>query len=186
MTDESEESRTSPRTSLFAAAILDAGASRFTVRIRNISPSGALIQGNELPPAGAFVQLARGGLAASGEIRWTHDGKAGLSFTDDIRVEDWLQSCASKAHQHGVDEIVSAIRTGVQPAASGGGKPQPGKTITEPVSSPGGLLDIQQIVADVADRLAADPAVLERHAGDIQQLDVAASMLASLRRRPPG
>jgi hypothetical protein len=186
MTDRSPDSRTDRRTSLFAAAILDAGASRFTVRIRNISPSGALIQGDALPPAGTSVMIVRGSLAASGSVRWSRDGRAGLAFTDAIRVEDWLSSCAPKTHQHGVDLIVAAIRTGVRPAASGAEMPKPGKTIPEPVSSTAGLVAIQQIIAGIAGRLAADPAVLERHSGDIQQLDAVASILESLWRRPPG
>jgi hypothetical protein len=186
MTDKREESRTNPRTSLFAAAILDAGPTRFPVRIRNISSSGALVQGNELPPAGTAVLIVRGNLAASAEIRWVRDGKAGLSFTDVICVGDWLKSCASKAHQHSVDALVAAIRTGTSPAAPGGGEPQPTRTMDELAPPSGGLLDIQQIVTDVAERLAADPDILERHARDIQQLDLVASMLASLARRAPG
>jgi hypothetical protein len=62
---------------------------------------------------------------------------------------------------------------------------QPGRW--DELAPPSGeLLDIQQIVTDVAERLAVDPDILERHARDIQQLDVEASMLASLARRAPG
>jgi hypothetical protein len=180
MTHRINEGRTSPRTSLFAAAILESGHTRFPVRIRNISSSGALLQGDTLPRAGTIVRMVRGSLAASGAIRWCRDGRAGLSFTDAIQVEDWLRSCASKAHQQGVDAIVTAVKSGAQFAMPDSGKPPFQKN-----APPSGLLDVQKIVAAVAERLAADPAMLERHAGEIQQLDFAASIIASLMERSP-
>jgi hypothetical protein len=185
MTERHKEGRTSPRTSLFAAAVLDSGATRFPVRIRNISPAGALVQGNALPLVGSFVELVRGQLRASGDIRWSQNGKAGVSFTDAIAVEEWIRSCVSKAHQHGVDEIVATIRTGLASTGPGGTKLGPGQLTAMPVQAPGGILDIRHIVTDVAERLAADPAIVERHAAAIQQLDVVAAMLASIARMPP-
>jgi hypothetical protein len=181
MTQRPNDGRTSQRTSLFAAAILESGALRFPIRIRNISSTGALLQGDALPRAGTFVRLIRGGLTASGAVRWNQGGKAGLSFTDPIEVEDWLRSCASKAHQQGVDAIVAAIKSGVVSAGHDAGRPQSGNIF----SSPEELDHIQRAIAAIAGRLAADPAVLEHHAGDIQQLDGIASKLASLPRKPP-
>lgn len=154
------------------------------VRIRNISPSGALIQGDELPPAGTGIRLIRGSLVAAGDVRWVRAGKAGLSFTDGIRVTEWLASCAQKTHQHGVDEIVAAVRTGTVPKAQRSAETAPAETIGAPLDACEDLLRVQEMVTDVAERLAADPAVLEKHAGDIQRLDAAVAIVASLRKTP--
>jgi hypothetical protein len=184
MTQRPNDGRTSQRTSLFAAAILESGAIRFPIRIRNISSTGALLQGDALPRAGTFVRLIRGGLTASGDIRWTQGGKAGLSFTDPVEVEAWLRSCASKAHQQGVDAMVTAIRSGVR-GPGPAGEHQGSAASGDSLASPGDLGEIRRAIAAIAERLAADPAVLERHGGDIQQLDGIVSILTSLTQEPP-
>ena len=76
------------------------------------------------------------------------------------------------------------MRTGTVPKAQRSAETAPAETIGAPLDACEDLLRVQEMVTDVAERLAADPAVLEKHAGDIQRLDAAAAIVASLRKTP--
>jgi hypothetical protein len=62
--------RSELRSNLFLSAELVVGPAALPVRVRNLSPHGALVDGGSLPPAGASVRLVRGDLSAEGEIAW--------------------------------------------------------------------------------------------------------------------
>ncbi|HEX9947586.1 MAG TPA: hypothetical protein VGA98_08605, partial [Allosphingosinicella sp.] len=57
----SPEDRVAPRTNLLLAATAEVGGRSLPVRIRNLSETGALIEGAGLPDAGMSLVLARGG-----------------------------------------------------------------------------------------------------------------------------
>lgn len=82
--------RRSERTHLFLVAILSVGATSNTVRVRNLSPTGALVEGAALPAVGSAIVLRRGSLDAAGTLVWAADGRAGLSFSAPVAVAAWL------------------------------------------------------------------------------------------------
>jgi hypothetical protein len=84
------ESRAGDRKNLFVVAQLIWGNGNSAVRVRNISPSGALIEGDRLPPAHTAVKLGRGELIVHGELVWQGAGKAGLAFVEPVQPGDWL------------------------------------------------------------------------------------------------
>jgi hypothetical protein len=84
------ESRAGDRKNLFVVAQLIWAKGNSAVRVRNISPSGALIEGDRLPPAHTAVKLGRGELIAEGELVWQVAGKAGLAFVEPVQPGDWL------------------------------------------------------------------------------------------------
>lgn len=173
------ENRESSRKSLFAAAVLCFGEARASVRIRNISRRGALIECPDPPEAGTALRLVRGSLSAVGRIRWTEGKKAGLAFAGQIDVAGWLASCAFRGHQERVDEIVSAIRRDSLVAAGDPGPEDPALAMNaqQLIES---LLAIQHRIQHAAEAMALDPAVLTEHGAELQSLDGSVRMVRDL------
>ena len=80
----------SPRSTMLRSALLDVGVAKGEVRIRNISSTGALIDGIEFPidPEGVDVQIELlEGTMFPAIVKWAKDGKAGLEFTQNFNLE---------------------------------------------------------------------------------------------------
>jgi hypothetical protein len=109
MRAEQAERRSNSRSNVFLAATLEAGSARVPVRIRNLAPNGALIEGTPLPPYGAKIRLIRADLAADGEIAWLSDTFAGVNFHETIDVARWARRPPNPGQER-VDAVVSALR----------------------------------------------------------------------------
>ena len=104
-----KENRSEGRSNVFLSGTIDASGVSFAVRIRNLSPNGALIDAAELPPAGTKVRLLRGSLSASGELTWNSCGQGGITFQRSIDVPRWVQR-VGHAGQQRIDRAVAAIQ----------------------------------------------------------------------------
>jgi hypothetical protein len=161
-----DEGRRQPRTHLFVAAAVYSDGDAARVRIRNMSPSGALIEGSDLPEPGTAVTLRRGSLAASGEVAWKADQKAGIAFCSPVQVASWMSRQPSSPQER-VDAIVADFKTGRQE----------GEHRQGPADPPGiGSLesDLRELRADLAqlgEKLVNDPVLIAAHP-EIQMLDV--------------
>ena len=80
----------SPRTTILRSARMEIGGDGGEVRLRNISATGAMIDGVELPAelvgVDCLIELIEDQLF-SATIRWTDDGKAGLAFAENFDLE---------------------------------------------------------------------------------------------------
>ncbi|WP_380785230.1 EAL domain-containing protein [Sphingomonas sp. R86521] len=80
----------SPRTKMLRSARIAIDGTRGAVRIRNISPKGAMIDGLEIEgdPAGLEMQieLLEDEMIAA-HIRWAKDGKAGIEFVEAFNLD---------------------------------------------------------------------------------------------------
>ena len=103
------DQRSKGRSNVFLTAVLDSGAARCPVRIRNLSASGALIEASAFPPVGASVRLLRGELSAVGTLAWADAGHGGISFQSDIDVAAWVRRIGHGGQQR-VDGVVAALR----------------------------------------------------------------------------
>jgi hypothetical protein len=101
--------RSAGRSNVFLAAVLHGGAAPAPVRIRNISPTGALIEGASLPPEGTAIRLVRGDLSGNGELAWSSAGNAGIRFVDAVDVASWVRRVGHSGQQR-VDRVVAALR----------------------------------------------------------------------------
>jgi PilZ domain-containing protein len=156
------DGRHQPRTHLFVVATLSADSNSSTVRIRNISPSGALLESSQLPEPGTKMMLKRGSLRATGRIAWKASRKAGIRFDSPIFVTDWLAQKGS-AQQGQVDELVSSLKSGSAPAR------------TRDNQSPETVeLELMMLRADLlalGNALIGDPILVATHP-EIQALDI--------------
>ena len=164
-----------PRTNLFAMATIYTETGSMPVKVRNLSVSGARVEGPVLPPAGARVRICRGSLQVAAEVAWSASGSAGLRFESIIRVADWLPQGRSIAAQQRADDLVHQNRmspTG-RPISTAPEVPSARPTALE-------LLRIKHAIESLADDLANDRGFVERHAPKLQMLDTAAQALGKL------
>jgi hypothetical protein len=171
------ESRSSARTNLFVMAAIFVGLGSEPVKVRNLSPNGALIEGASLPESGTKVRLCRANLEVDGEIMWCRGGRAGLQFQSPVVVADWLPAGSAKAGQQRVDLLVQKFKN------DGLNNPPSSVTIGEidgKKIDQDELVHLRAAIESLAEDLAADSSVVERHWSKLQTLDIVAQALGKL------
>lgn len=163
---------------MFVMATIYADRDWAPVRVRNLSPTGALIEGPVLPHHGTQVRLTRGSLSVRGAIVWHKDGRAGLRFDSTISVADWLPQGRAMTAQQRVDEIVQQTRT----VCNGVLARTPADYLVSQSTKPSAtdLTRLRLAIQSLAEDLAADPAVVESHGSKLQTLDITAQTLRKL------
>jgi hypothetical protein len=74
------EGRREPRYSLLLCVRLLSARGALPAKLRDLSLSGALVEGYGLPPAGSTLFLVRGDLELSARVAWQRGDRAGLEF----------------------------------------------------------------------------------------------------------
>jgi hypothetical protein len=166
-TPDAHEGRRHERTHLFLAASLHSNAGACPVHVRNISASGALIEGSILPNQGDRLILRRGSLEAAASIVWKAGRKAGISFASLIPVVDWMARQPG-THQGRVDDMIQAIRSG-----SGNLPDRPGEVEMAPERSlETELRALRGTLTELEKGLLGDVILIATHP-EIQLLDIA-------------
>ena len=80
--DESEttQNRRTRRSHFLMAASIEADGVTVAVKLRNLSPEGALVEGDQLPAVGSSVIFRKKELNLPGHIAWVTAGRAGIAF----------------------------------------------------------------------------------------------------------
>jgi hypothetical protein len=158
---------------MFVLATMVADTVSAPIKIRNMSPGGALIEGDALPAVGEQVCLRRGDLTAAGKVVWRRAGKAGLRFEGDIQVTRWLP--AGSGNQQLVDRMFAELKA--TPTAS----PSPAVPQRERASISGQeVLQLADALDALADDLSGHTAVIAHHASKLQTLDIASQVLRKI------
>jgi hypothetical protein len=157
---QSSDLRVESRSNIFVMATMYAGGGSTPVRVRNMSPSGALVEAPGLPAVGTSVRLSRGSLTVGCDVMWMGDGKAGLRFSDPVTVNDWIPLGKRGSGQQLIDEIVHRARLG--------GRAQAAPATVEIADE---MVQLRQMLERVGEELASDPAVLTRHGPALQTID---------------
>lgn len=161
-----DDGRRAARTHLFVAATLSFAGGSAPVHIRNMSPSGALIEGAVLPGQGEPATLRRGSLEAIVKVVWISGRKAGASFVSAVHVADWMSRTVS-CHQAQVDNLLHEIRSGQGPKCSGGTTLDQGEPAIEAE-----LRELRLELARLEHALGGDEAVIMAHP-EVQLFDIA-------------
>ena len=156
------------RSNVFLSATLLAAGVTLPVRIRNISPTGVLLDGAGLPPQGSVIHLRRGSLSAGGEIAWQRDGLCGVRFDTAVVVNDWVRRTEHKG-QARVDEMIALVRN--LPNDRGGA--------AGPQESADSLRSISADLTQSCERLANLPDVVATCSDEILRLDAIAQRLTN-------
>lgn len=171
---ETANSRSEERLNMFVMATLYATTGSAPVKVRNMSSLGALVEGPMMPAVDTVVALRRGSLSVAGRVAWREEGRCGLRFDCPTCVDEWLPK---KVPQSRVDQLVEQTKSGLTGHAPGllhEWSPGP-RSVTDLE-----LKNLRNALHALADDLAEDPVVLERHASKLQALDLAAQILARL------
>lgn len=171
LVDEVKCARKAHRTNMFVMAAMSVGLISGPVKIRNLSTSGALIEGSSLPEVGTEVTLRRGKSAASGRVVWSSNGKAGIQMGNHVQVADWMPS--GLTHQNSIDHLVEMVKKETQTSFG-----------TTPAStahvSRSELLSLADAISSLADLLAEQEDLIMRFSSNLQTLDLASQVLRKL------
>jgi hypothetical protein len=85
---QNRRSRRSP-VLLTAAILVDGGP--VTVKLRNLSEEGALVESDTLPPEGSLTRFQRNELEVSGRVVWVQGKFAGVRFDTPLKREEVLR-----------------------------------------------------------------------------------------------
>jgi hypothetical protein len=161
--------RSQSRSNVFLSASLVCGAVTLPVRVRNMSRTGALVDGGSLPAVGAKIRLIRGDLIADGEVAWQHDGQIGVRFSGQIDVAAWVKKVGHSGQQR-VDNAIAALRRH---------EALPANAEAQPLS----LVRIGVELQAICDRLAGSAAVTVEFGEELVKLDTLAQRLQQLASR---
>ncbi len=177
---------------MFLAAALRAGGEQSPVKVRNMSPHGAMIDTALGPPPGTEVMLIRGSLMAQGTVVWSSEKRCGLHFSSALVVAEWL-AAPQQGEQQRVDEVVAQVRAEAAraPVPAPTALPDPVVPAAAPVLSAPPRADAQlvddfralrRLLQDLEDDLASDDDTVARHGMKLQNLDIAMQMIRALER----
>lgn len=87
--------RAAARARLQASATLQSIARDTRVMVRNLSCTGAMVEGDDLPRAGRTVLFKRDGIEEMATIVWSEGGRCGLEFFEPISHDEVVRQSRS-------------------------------------------------------------------------------------------
>ena len=85
------QNRKSRRSQVLLTATLEHGGATQSVKLRNLSSEGALVESDKLPIEGTSVVFCRNELCVSGRVVWVNDHYAGIAFTEKLQPAQVLR-----------------------------------------------------------------------------------------------
>jgi hypothetical protein len=180
------EARSYARTNTMLAAMLEFDGEQHPVSVRNLSASGAMLDGRQLPLEGQSVVLYRDEHRIPAQVVWTARNRCGLSFGVHVKVDHLIKrpkasgiAAPPPSHQARVDAIQRALRENravpsFQESEALVGAAAVGKRLVDEIGY------AHRLVERVGEDLTGDSYVLTRYALVLQQLDEAEQLLRKL------
>ncbi|MEO5577926.1 MAG: PilZ domain-containing protein [Sphingomicrobium sp.] len=81
------QNRRARRSHVLMAASIEADGVTVAVKLRNLSPEGALVEGVQLPAVGSMVIFHKKELNLAGHIAWVTADRAGIAFDQKLDPE---------------------------------------------------------------------------------------------------
>ena len=167
------------------AAILEFDGGQHPVSVRNLSPTGAMVDGRQLPLEGQSVVLHRDEHRVPAQVVWAAGNRCGLSFGVQVKVDHLIKrpklgaAPVAPSHQARVDAIQRALREqravpSFQETEALVGAAAVGKRLVDEIGY------AHRLVERVGEALTNDSYVLTRYAVVLQQLDEAEQLLRKL------
>lgn len=169
MTQALDNRRVEDRTSLFVQATLHFIDGFCSIKLRNMAPTGVLIEAERLPRRGTPVEIRRGSLVALGTIIWRRGGKAGVELLTQTDVQLWMPNATAQGMVDGAFQVFK----GAPAAAFATPVPTAGITYQD-------IEGVAMLLDDLGDTFANDAGVLFNYAAKLQALDIASQMLRKL------
>lgn len=166
---------------MLAATIVTRGFS-IDVRIRNLSRSGALIEGDVVPEAGTTVEVLRGPHEVRAEVVWSKPGRCGVKFDRPVVIEDWVGSLAQAKPAPVTYKDADERPSGPLPSWLASDAPAEG--LEEKLAKRAGeeIAYVQRLIEAVGMDISSNPAIAHRHAASIQNCRMAMILLGDIAR----
>lgn len=142
-----------------------------TVRIRNMSREGVLLEGTDLPHERTEFELVRGHLHVRAKSMWTYGQQCGAAFLQPVDVARWMAR-AVPAHQQRVDSMVHEARLAIA-----AGRKEPGEATARVGPKAASIEAAISLLEDLEAGLSEDGLVVARHIERLQSLDRALQLL---------
>lgn len=84
--------RRSSRSNVLLAAVIEVGAASISVKLRNLSEQGALVEGDHLPLENSDIVFCRNDLRVHGRVAWVNNKQAGIAFAEPLSTQDVLRN----------------------------------------------------------------------------------------------
>lgn len=172
------------RKNLMLAASIEGGAANRPVRIRNLSASGAMIDGAVLPAKGSRFMLRRLEMQIGARVVWNADGRCGITFDETIVVDEWIagtRRLGNEQHfgQARVDQVQAALRSGAPAVAQPPAPPSVSALRRRESDSLIGqeIMLVKHMLDRISSELSEDIEVLMRHERALQNCDIASAIL---------
>jgi len=85
------QNRKNRRSNVLMSASLELSGTSLTVKLRNLSAEGALVEGDKLPIECASIQFRKGDLSMAGTVAWVKGRQAGINFAHKLDPEQLLR-----------------------------------------------------------------------------------------------
>jgi hypothetical protein len=172
-----------PRSKLLLAGSIESAGMKSPVRIRDLSETGALLEGPAFPPAGTVLTLTRLAVQIDAKVVWHRPPKCGVEFEGQISIAEWISGKPGPANfgQARVDVIQAAVRAGtpIPSEPSVGDVPVDLDCLDQRIGTE--LLHLQAILEAMSSELSGDPDVVERHGAALQNFDLVSQILGHLK-----
>ncbi|MET0308024.1 MAG: PilZ domain-containing protein [Sphingomonas sp.] len=173
-----------PRKNLMLGATIEAGALKAPVRLRNLSSSGAMLEGSALPDPGVALVLRRSDIQMGATVVWRLLGRCGVRFDEmTVSVDEWVAGVRTPSFngqqgQARVDAIQSAVRTGAPLPAEAPAPASDRLSVAELEARVAEeIVYVRRLLDDLGEEVAEDPIMLQRHMRALQNLDRASQVL---------
>ncbi|MCJ7420351.1 PilZ domain-containing protein [Sphingomicrobium astaxanthinifaciens] len=166
--------RKDERVNLFLSALLESAGERLSVIVRNISPTGALIEAPGLPAVGSHVRLVRAQNQVSGVIVWQSRGRCGINFDIPILPTDWSPNSKGSGQSQVDCKVASARQSNLYSIQEDKKKNISDIRVAEEID-----YTIRSISFSL-DELAEYPILLNRAPATLQRLEKATNALMHL------
>lgn len=85
------QNRRSRRSQVLLTATIEHGGASHSVKLRNLSSEGALVESDKLPIEGTSVLFCRNELCTQGHVVWVNGRYAGIAFAKKLQPEQVLR-----------------------------------------------------------------------------------------------
>ena len=151
------------------------------VRIRNLSRSGALIEGDVMPEAGTIVEVLRNFHSVRAQVVWSKPKRCGVKFAEPVVIEDWVGSTlgaasASQSSKESAERTAEPLPSWLiaEGSSSSPLEDRLSKRIGEEIAYIGRLIET------VGMDISANPAIAHRHAASLQNCRRAGALLGEI------
>ena len=160
------------RSKTFLAATMQVKEVACPVRVRNLSPLGAMIEAASVPGIGTTITVGRGSLAAAAEVVWTEADHFGVRFTEEVDVARWI------SERHQTDSMAPVPSTRISSKDGSAQLDLDDSIIASRIADE--ISYLGRVMEGVSDILSKDPLLRHRHARSIQDLAIGEEMLDQL------